>query len=85
MSLLFWLLWIVNLCFILLISYSNSYSSQHSPGLNMDKMVMIGLGLVLLSSLVVRYFVKRPKVSLWIVGMPLVLLGLLYVFEKVKK
>ncbi len=61
MSLLFWLLWIVNLCFIIVISYSNSLKSHHSPGLDLDKMVMIGLGIVLVGSLVVRTSLSRRR------------------------
>lgn len=85
MSLFFWLLWIVNLCFIIVIMYANSFSSHQSPGLDMDKMVMIGLGLALISSIIVRYAMKQPKISLWIVGVPLVIMGIWYVVEKVQK
>jgi hypothetical protein len=79
--LLFWLLWLINAAFAVLILYSNSFKSHHS-GLDFDKMLVIGTCVVLVSSLVIRFVFKRPQVGMWIVAVPVVLMVFSYIWEK---
>ena len=51
MSILFWLLWLLNASLAIVILYANSFKSHHGGGLDTDKMVLIGIAVILAGSL----------------------------------
>ena len=85
MRYLFWPLWLLLVVLAVIIMYANSFKSHHGGGLDTDKMVLIGIAVILTGSLVVRYLIKKPQVSVWIVGVPVVFFLLWYVKEEVLK
>ena len=85
MSILFWLLWLLNAGLAIVIMYANSFRSGGGTGFDLDKLVLITIGVVLLTSVIVRYALKKPQLSLWIIGVPVVFFILWYVFEKAQK
>jgi hypothetical protein len=63
--------------------YSNSFKSQHGGRLDTDKIVLMSIGLILVGSLIARYVIKKPSLSVWIVGIPAVFFLLWYIKEEV--
>lgn len=85
MNLLFWLLWLLNAAFAILIMWAASYRSGYGAGVDLDTILLIGVAIVLVAGLIVRYGMKKPGVSLIVVGLPVLGLLLWYLWEKMQK
>lgn len=85
MNLLFWLLWLLNAAFAILIMWAASYRSSYGAGIDLNTILLIGVAVVLVVSLIVRYGMKKPGVSLFVVGLPVLGLLLWYLWEKIQK
>lgn len=85
MNLLFWLLWLLNLSFIVLVLWASSYRSGFGAGVDFNTILVIGVVVILVASLIVRFGLKKHGASVGIVGLPILGLLFWYLWEKIQK
>lgn len=82
MSILFWLLWIINLLLAVLILWGKGYRSGYGAGVDLNVVMLIGVVLVLIGSLVARYYFKHLMASVILVSLPLLGMFVWYLFDR---
>jgi hypothetical protein len=65
--------------------WAASYRSGYGAGVDLDTILLIGVAIILVAGLIVRYGMKKPGVSLIVVGLPVLGLLLWYLWEKMQK
>jgi hypothetical protein len=82
MTILFWMLWALNVLMLLLAIVGKGFRSSFGAGVDLNVLMIVGLLVVLIVSLVLRIAVKQKWVSLVVVSLPLIGMLLLYGVEK---
>ena len=82
MPFLFWTLWVINLLLLALAMFGKGFRSSFGAGIDFNVVMILGLLIVLVSSLVLRFAVKQKAISLVVVSIPLLVLLAMYIFEK---
>lgn len=82
MPFLFWTLWVVNLLLLALAIVGKGYRSSFGAGIDFNVVMILGLLIVLVSSLVLRFAVKQKAISLVVVSIPLLVVLVMYLFDK---
>ncbi len=85
MTFLFWTLWIINILLLFLAIVGKGFRSGFGAGVDLNSVVIIVLIAVMAGSLVFRYSVKQKWISLVVVSLPLWLMMLWYIFEKISE
>ena len=82
MPFLFWVLWIINLLILALAFVGKGFRSSFGAGIDLNVLFIIGLVIVLFGSLMVRYAFKQKAISLVVVSIPLLVVLIMYLFDK---
>jgi len=82
MPFLFWTLWVINLLLLALATVGKGYRSSFGAGIDFNVVMILGLLIVLVSSLVLRFAVKQKAISLVVVSIPLLVVLAMYIYEK---
>lgn len=82
MAILFWLLWIINLLLGVLIVWGKGYRSSYGAGVDTNSIMLIGVALVLLGSLVARYYFKHLVASVIFVSLPIAGMLIWYLIDR---
>ncbi|MDQ3016902.1 MAG: hypothetical protein M3R25_09340 [Bacteroidota bacterium] len=85
MSILFWFLWILDLLLAGLILGGSGFRASFGASTDLNSMYSIILIVILVGSLIVRFILKQPAISLIIAAMPMFTLICMYLFEKKTK
>lgn len=83
MSFLFWLLWFSNLLLLIIAILGKGFRSDFGAGVDLNVVLTIVLIAVLAGSLILRYSVKQKWINLVVVALPICLMLIWYVFEKI--
>lgn len=83
MSFLFWLCWIINVLLLLIAMVGKGFRSGFGAGVDLNVLLTIILIGVLAVSLILRFSVKQKWISLVVVSLPLSMMLVLYLFEKI--
>lgn len=83
MSFLFWLCWIINLLLLIMAILGKGFRSDFGAGVDLNVVLTIVLIAVLAGSLILRYSVKQKWINLVVVALPICLMLIWYVFEKI--
>lgn len=83
MSFLFWLCWIINVLLLLIAMVGKGFRSGFGAGVDLNVLLTIILIGVLAGSLILRFSVKQKWISLVVVSLPLSMMLVLYLFEKI--
>lgn len=83
MSFLFWLCWIINVLMLLIAIVGKGFRSGFGAGVDFNVLLTIVLVVVLAGSLILRFSVKQKWISLVVVSLPLCMMLVLYLFEKI--
>ncbi|MGB4849747.1 MAG: hypothetical protein WBP41_17610, partial [Saprospiraceae bacterium] len=79
----FWLLWIINLLLAILTVGASDFRAGFGAGTNFNNWILIVTVISLIAGLVTRYYFRQNRLSLLVVAIPVMLLLLMYVFEKI--
>ena len=82
MPFLFWTLWIIDLLLLALAFVGKGFRSGFGAGIDLNVLFIIGLIIVLIGSLVFRYAFKQKAISLVVVSIPLLVILIMYLFDK---
>lgn len=83
MTFLFWLLWLTNLLLLIITLLGKGFRSDFGAGVDVNVLVTIVLIVVLAGSLILRFSVKHKWVSLVVVSLPVCMMLVWYLFEKI--
>lgn len=83
MSFLFWLFWVINLLLLVTAFLGKGFRSSFGAGVDLNVLIIIVLIAVLAGSLILRFSVKQKWISLVVVALPMFIMVLWYVFEKI--
>ncbi|HQW26773.1 MAG TPA: hypothetical protein PLV75_12470 [Saprospiraceae bacterium] len=83
MSFLFWLLWLTNMLLLIIALLGKGFRSDFGAGVDLNVLLNIVLIVVLTASLILRYSVKQKWISLVVVALPICLMLIWYVIEKI--
>lgn len=83
MSFLFWLLWLTNLLLLMVAFLGKGFRSSFGAGVDLNVLLIMALIIVLVGSLILRIAVKQKWISLVVVSLPLCMMLVLYLFEKI--
>ena len=83
MSFLFWLLWLTNILFLISALLGKGFRSDFGAGVDLDVLLTIVLIVVLAGSLILRFSLKQKWVSLVVVSLPVCMMLVWYLFEKI--
>lgn len=83
MSFLFWLCWMINVLLLLIAMVGKGFRSGFGAGVDLNVLLTIILIGVLAGSLILRFSVKQKWISLVVVSLPLSMMLVLYLFEKI--
>lgn len=62
--------------------WGSGFRSSYGAGIDFNTLLLIGIVLTLVLSLMVRYSLKMPGLSVLVVALPFLALGIYYVWEK---
>jgi hypothetical protein len=82
MSLLFWFLFILDLFLAILTVGASDFRAGFGASTNFNNWILVTTIISLIASLVTRYYFRQNKLSLLVVAIPILLLLLMYIFEK---
>ncbi|MGB3079329.1 MAG: hypothetical protein WBB31_09665 [Saprospiraceae bacterium] len=82
MSFLFWFLFILDLLLIILTIGASDFRAGFGASTYFNTWILIVTVISLIASLVTRYYFRQNKLSLLVVAIPVLLLFVMYVFEK---
>ncbi|MFZ1678541.1 MAG: hypothetical protein WAT91_14775 [Saprospiraceae bacterium] len=83
MSILFWLLWVINLLLAILTVGASDFRTGFGASTNFNNWVLIVTVISLIAGLVTRYYFRQNRLSLLVVAIPILFLVLIYIFEKI--
>ena len=83
MSFLFWLCWIINLLLLVMAIFGKGFRSDFGAGVDLNVLLTIVLIVVLAGSLILRFSLKQKWVSLVVVSLPVCMMLVWYLFEKI--
>ena len=83
MSFLFWLLWLTNILFLIIALLGKGFRSDFGAGVDLNVLLTIVLIVVLAGSLILRFSLKQKWVSLVVVSLPVCMMLVWYLFEKI--
>ena len=83
MSFLFWLCWIINLLLLIMAILGKGFRSDFGAGVDVNVLLTIVLIVVLAGSLILRFSLKQKWVSLVVVSLPVCMMLVWYLFEKI--
>lgn len=81
MSVLFWILWVFDLLLTLFLIWASMYRESMGAFNNENLTYAVVLMLILLGSIVVRYALQWPMLSLLLATLPLLILLIMYFFD----
>lgn len=82
MNFLFWLLWIVDILLVGLLVAGSGLRSSFGASTDLNSWLTILIIVVVLASIILRFTVKQKYISLLVAALPLIVLFLMYIFEK---
>ena len=85
MNFLFWLLFIVDLLFAILVIFLSGVRQNFGAQSDLNSWLLIVLVVLIIASLVFRYALKMPRVSLVIVALPILGMFMWYLYDKNSK
>ncbi len=83
MYFLFWLLWLTNILLLIIALLGKGFRSDFGAGVDLNILLIIVLIVVLTGSLILRYSMKQKWISLVVVILPICLMGIWYLIEKI--
>ena len=83
MSFLFWLCWIINVLLLIMAILGKGFRSDFGAGVDLNVLLTIVLIVVLAGSLILRFSLKQKWVSLVVVSLPVCMMLVWYLFEKI--
>lgn len=83
MGILFWSLWVINFLLLLLAMLGKGFRSEFGAGVDFNVLLIIVLIAVMAGSLILRYSVKQKWISLVVVSLPVIMMLIWYVIEKI--
>lgn len=81
MTVLFWILWVFDLLLTLFLIWASMYRESMGAHNNENLTYAVVLMLILLGSIVVRYALQWPMLSLLLAALPLLILLIMYFFD----
>lgn len=81
MNILFWVLWVIDLLLTFVIILAGIYRQNSGAFNNENFTYAIVLMLLLLGSIVVRYVLQWPQLSVLLAALPLLILLLMYLLD----
>ncbi len=85
MNFLFWLFWIVDLLLVGLLVAGSSLRLSFGASTDLNSWLTILTILVVLANVILRFTVKQKHISLLVAALPVIVLFLMYIFEKKTK
>ena len=82
MNFLFWLLWIINILLLLLAIAGSGLRASFGANTDLNGFLTIFLIIILIASIWLKFSIKHKWISLVIVALPVIVLFLMYLFEK---
>jgi hypothetical protein len=82
MNILFWLCWIIDLLLVLLVVAGSKFRISFGANTDVNNIAILLLVLILLSAIITRIVIKQKWISLMLAALPILMLILLYLFEK---
>lgn len=81
MNVIFWILWVFDLLFTLFLVWASMYRESIGAHNNENMTYAVVSMLILLGSIVVRYTLQWPMVSVLLAALPLLILLMMYFFD----
>lgn len=81
MTAIFWILWVLDLLLTVFIIFASIYRENAGAFNNENLTYAVVLMLILLGSIVLRYVVQWPNLSVLLAALPLLILLLMYFFD----
>lgn len=81
MTAIFWILWVLDLLLTVFVIFASIYRENMGAFNNENLTYAIVLMLILLGSIVLRYVVQWPNLSVLVVALPFLILLVMYFFD----
>ncbi len=85
MNFLFWICWVLDILIIGLLVLGSGFRSSFGASTDLNSWLLILIIVIAGSSLVLRFLLKHRNISLAVAAVPLIVLVLMYLFEKKTK
>lgn len=82
MNIVFWILWSINLVLAFIVILAAVYRENVGAFNNENYTYAIVLMLLLVGSIVVRYVLQWPQLSVLLAALPLLIVLIMYIFER---
>jgi hypothetical protein len=83
MTFLFWSCWIINVLILIIAIIGKGFKASFGAGVDLNNLIIIFLLIVLTGSLIIRFSLKHKGLSLFAVSLPLLVMFVLYLYEKI--
>ena len=85
MTFLYWVLFIIDILFAILIMTGSGFRSSFGAGTDLNSILLIGLVVIMIASLVLRFVFKMPVASFVVAASPMLGMFIWYLYDKNQK